>query len=101
MLACERVAFGVEGTSAAAATGIGFAAPASAGCETQPFAQYCDGPVRPDGTWDRCFQSAQQAIYGGFGQVTGLTPSTGRCYPVDPTAFTALPLGQPQYRIYP
>ena len=63
------------------ATGIGFAAPASAGCETQPFAQYCDGPIREDGTWDRCFASAPQATYGQFGQVTGTVPTTSRCTP--------------------
>ena len=33
--------------AAMAGTGIGFAAPAYAGCETQPFARYCDGPGSP------------------------------------------------------
>ncbi len=80
---------------------IGFAAPASAGCETQPFATYCDGPVRPDGTWDRCFSSQPQLTYGQFGQATGVVPSVGRCYPVDPNNFPPTPLGQPQYHIYP
>lgn len=84
-----------------AATGIGLAAPAFAGCETQPSAYYCDGPIRQDGTWDRCFASAPQATYGQFGQVTSMVPSTSRCYPVDPKAFPPLPLGQPQYHIYP
>jgi hypothetical protein len=80
---------------------VGFAAPASAGCEAQVFAQYCDGPVRPDGTWDRCFQSAPQATFGQWGQVSGIVPSVGRCYPIDPNAFPPTPLGQPQYHIYP
>jgi hypothetical protein len=80
---------------------IGFAAPASAGCEAQPFAQYCDGPIRDDGTWDRCFSTAPQATYGQYGQVTGIVPSVGRCYPIDPTAYPTFPLGQPQYHIYP
>ncbi len=79
--------------AAMAGTGIGFAAPAYAGCETQPFARYCDGPVRPDGTWDRC----QVA----FGQTSPYIPTTQRCNPVDPTAWPMFPLGQPQYHIYP
>jgi hypothetical protein len=76
---------------ALAATGIGFAAPANAGCETQPFAMYCDSPVRPDGTWDRCQSTLQSGV-----------PSTYRCYPVDPSQpWPMFPLGQPQYHIYP
>jgi hypothetical protein len=38
-----------------AATGISVAAPASAGCEPRPFVTYCDKPIRPDGSWRRCF----------------------------------------------
>ncbi len=87
--------------SALVAAGIGWAAPASAGCETQPFARYCDGPIRADGTWDRCFEAAQQPIFGQYGQVTAISPSVGRCYPVDPKAFPQFPLGQPLYHIYP
>ncbi|ORA38134.1 CDGP domain-containing protein [Mycobacterium aquaticum] len=84
-----------------AAAGLALAAPSSAGCETQPFAQYCDGPIRPDGTWDRCFSTQPQAINGQYGQITGWVPSVGRCYPVDPNAWPPTPLGQPQYHIYP
>jgi hypothetical protein len=87
--------------AALAATGIGFAAPASAGCEAQVFAQYGDGPIRPDGTWDRCFQSAPQTTFGQFVQATGYVPSVGRCYPVDPNVFPPTPLGQPLYHIDP
>ncbi|SHT28235.1 Uncharacterised protein [Mycobacteroides abscessus subsp. abscessus] len=81
--------------------GVGLAAPASAGCETQPFAQYCDGPIKADGTWDRCFSSASGPIFGQYGQVSGWVPSTGRCYPIDPNEFPPTPIGQPQYHIYP
>ncbi|UVT31474.1 hypothetical protein SEA_SEJANUS_41 [Mycobacterium phage Sejanus] len=91
----SAVAVGALGAS------VILAAPASAGCETQPFAQYCDGPVRPDGTWDRCFTTQPQLINGQYGQVTGLVPSVGRCYPVDPNNFPPTPIGQPQYHIYP
>jgi hypothetical protein len=79
------------------AASVVLAAPASAGCEGQAFAQYCDGPIRPDGTWDRCF-----VAYGStnaFGAVT--VPAVGRCYPIDPNAWPMLPLGQPQYHVYP
>ncbi|SIE70156.1 Uncharacterised protein [Mycobacteroides abscessus subsp. abscessus] len=86
---------------ASIAIGFGFAAPASAGCEAGPFAQYCDGPIKADGTWDRCFTSAPQSFSGQYGQLAGFIPSTGRCYPVDPNAFPPTPLGQPQYHIYP
>ena len=76
---------------------IGVAAPASSGCEAQVFAKYCDGPVRPDGTWDRCFEA--YGTTNAFGAV--LVPRVGRCYPVDPNNFPPTPLGQPQYHIYP
>lgn len=88
----SAVAVGALGAS------VILAAPASAGCETQPFAQYCDGPVRPDGTWDRC-----QVAFGttnAFGAV--IVPSTSRCYPINPAEpWPMFPLGQPQYHIYP
>lgn len=70
-----------------AAAGIVGAAPASAGCETQPFAMYCDYPPAADGTWQRCQTT--------FGSLT--IPPTYRCYPVDPRQpWPAFPLGQPQ-----
>ncbi|WP_458861090.1 CDGP domain-containing protein [Mycobacteroides abscessus] len=84
-----------------ASVAMAFATPVSAGCEAGPFAQYCDGPVKADGTWDRCFTSAPQSFSGQYGQVAGFIPSTGRCYPVDPNAFPPTPIGQPQYHIYP
>jgi hypothetical protein len=88
--------------AAAAVSGaVALAPAATAGCESQVFATYCDGPIRPDGTWDRCFQSAPQATYGQWGQVSGVVPSVGRCYPIDPNAFPPTPLGQPPYHIYP
>src|SRR5262245_2360168 len=81
-----------------AAMCIGMAAPASAGCETQAFAQYCDGPTRPDGTWDRC----QVAFGQGYPGLNGYVPTTQRCYPIDPSQpWPMFPLGQPQYHIYP
>jgi hypothetical protein len=85
-------------TTSLAVTAIGFAAPADAGCETQPFARYCDGPIRTDGTFDRC-----QTTFGNvnaFGAYT--VPPTYRCYPVDPAQpWPMFPLGQPQHYIAP
>ncbi|WP_100458921.1 CDGP domain-containing protein [Mycobacteroides abscessus] len=97
----RRICLAAAAALIPAGIGIGFAPSASAGCETQPFAQYCDGPIKADGTWDRCFTSAPQATFGQYGQVSGWVPSTGRCYPVDPNDFPPTPLGQPQYHIYP
>jgi hypothetical protein len=80
------------------AVSVGLAAPVSAGCERQPFAQYCDGPIRPDGTFERC-----QTTFGNvnaFGAYT--VPPTYRCYPVDPgQPWPMLPLGQPQRHLGP
>ena len=41
------------------------APPASAGCQYGgPVISKCDGPVQPDGTWQRCV-AAPQLIYSG------------------------------------
>ena len=53
---------------------------------------YCDGPIRPDGTWQRC-----TTTYPSFGGGV-YVPQTYMCrvigYPVPP-----LPLGQPDHHI--
>lgn len=82
----------------AAAVGLPLAPSASAvpgdpmaGCETQGFANYCDGPIRPDGSWKRCMFAHSQ--YGG-----GVyTPPVQNCFVVpgaDQIAPT--PIGQPE-----
>jgi hypothetical protein len=39
---------------------IAIAPPASAGCQYGgPYISKCDGPVQPDGTWQRCVAVAQ------------------------------------------
>ncbi len=83
--------------------GIAIAAPANAGCETNFLgAQYCDSPPRPDGTWDRCVSVAPSPYFGQYGQVAGITPAYGKCWPVNPAEpWPATPIGQPQYHIYP
>lgn len=79
------------------AAGLVVAPSASAGCESQAFATYCDGPIKPDGTWDRCFQTnGETNVFGGV-----ISPSVGRCYPYDPVNPPVTPLGQPQDHVYP
>ena len=60
---------GIVGVMAAllmAAELIATAPPASAGCQYGgPFISKCDGPVQPDGTWQRCVAVAQ-LIPSGF-----------------------------------
>ncbi|MUL46643.1 hypothetical protein FZI85_10950 [Mycobacterium sp. CBMA293] len=88
---------------ALSAGGVVTAAPASAGCETNALgAQYCDTPARPDGTWDRCVNVAPTPFFGQYGQIAGVTPAYGKCWPVNPAEpWPVTPIGQPQYHIYP
>ncbi|PXX09238.1 CDGP domain-containing protein [Mycolicibacterium moriokaense] len=65
-----------------------------AGCETQVFAQYCDGPIREDGSWKRCLFANGQ--YGGGAYV----PPVTNCF-IIPSGdqIPPLPLGQPDHHI--
>jgi hypothetical protein len=78
----------------AATSGLACAAPASAGCEKKPHAQFCDGPIGPDGMWNRC--SIALGANTAFGQA--LYPTTYSCYQVGPGNY---PLHEPQYHIDP
>ncbi|WNG93682.1 hypothetical protein [Mycobacterium sp. ITM-2016-00318] len=51
--------------TALAASDVAFAAPADAGCESRPMVSYCDGPIQPDGSWQRCFSNSP--VWGGGG----------------------------------
>lgn len=87
--------------SAIAAAGLAAAPPAAAepgdpaaGCEMQLFVKYCDGPLREDGSWQRCITT-----YPTNGSVRGaIVRPTHVCreisLPVPPT-----PAGQPPYHI--
>lgn len=78
---------------ASAGLGLGLAAPANAGCETKPTHQYCDLPMRPDGTWDRC-----RIIFGkGVGGISGHRKGEVRCYPMNPTLMPYT--GEPRHYI--
>lgn len=80
---------------ASAGVGLVVAAPANAGCETQPTHQYCDLPRRPDGSWDRC-----RIIFGvGVNGIGDYRDGTLRCYPYDATR--AWFNGEPQHYIEP
>ena len=58
----------------------------SPGCEGQVFAKYCDGRIRPDGTFKRC--------------TTTCSPFTYVCQIIDNNApFPPIPLGQPDHHI--
>ena len=90
------------GVAAFAATGAGFAVPASAGCESQPSAHYCDGPIRADGTWQRCQVAFGGPVYDAQSRLQGWKPDTSRCYRVDPAEpWPVTPAGQPRYHIDP
>ena len=91
--------------AAATLIGTGFAvataAPASAGCDYQTFAQYCDGPLRADGTFERCQQTYPQPMYTGV-YWSGMVPGVFRCYPINPAEpWPMLPLGQPHRHLWP
>jgi hypothetical protein len=77
----------IAGVAAALVTGglIAAAPPASAGCQNarwsvHPTAQECDGPVQPDGTWQRCVKYYTAVMIGGRPMDL---PQTG-CYPFGP-----------------
>ena len=56
----KRCVVGVLGALLLAAQLIASAPPASAGClYGGPVISKCDGPVQPDGTWQRCVAVAQ------------------------------------------
>jgi hypothetical protein len=60
------------------------------GCETQVFANYCDGPIRPDGSWKRCLFA-----HGQYG-----VPPVQNCFIVPGgDQIPPTPLGQPDHHI--
>lgn len=71
-----------------------------AGCETQVFANYCDGPIREDGSWKRCL-FAHGSYTGGFdGNPGSYIPPVQNCFPVpNENEIPPLPLGQPSHHI--
>lgn len=73
-----RVGFIASALAASGVAAVGFAAPASADqfCEPRAMVSYCDGPVRADGSWRRCFYNSP-TWGGGGGWVAG-----GNCYDV-------------------
>lgn len=57
------------------------APPATAGCQSgQPWSiSQCDGPIQPDGTWQRCVTFPPTNLnIGGHDSYTNYTPTT-RC----------------------
>ncbi|MDQ1250381.1 MAG: hypothetical protein QG597_4760, partial [Actinomycetota bacterium] len=76
------------------AAGVSVAAPASAGCEQRPFVGYCDGPIQPDGSWQRCFNN--QPVWN---RDIGTWIGGSNCYQVGPGP-DSYPWA-PQYHIDP
>jgi hypothetical protein len=71
---------------------IAAAPPASAGCQYGgPVISKCDGPVQPDGTWQRCVVTSNLVPSGAS---SFLVPER-RCDPVGP----GLPLADPPTHI--
>lgn len=71
-----------------------------AGCETQIFANYCDGPIREDGSWRRCL-FAHGSFTGGYDGMPGsYIPPVQNCFIVpNENEIPPLPLGQPGHHI--
>lgn len=64
------------------------------GCETQVFANYCDGPIRADGSWKRCLFA-----HGSFGGGS-YVPPVQNCFIVPGVdQIPPTPLGQPDHHI--
>lgn len=99
---CMIAVFRVMLVSAALlAAGAGAAAPAHAGCMVNMLgAQYCDSPVKADGTWQRCWATGQQLYPTGGYPGFGVVPAMGNCYTLNPAEpWPVVPVGQPQYYI--
>lgn len=58
-------------------------------------ALYCDGPVKPDSSWDRCVDVAAQFIDGSaYGGIDSFTSPSHTCWLYSP-ADPGFHLGQP------
>ncbi|MCV6973909.1 CDGP domain-containing protein [Mycobacterium bourgelatii] len=58
---------------------VAFAPPASAGCQYGGiFISKCDGPIEPDGTWQRC------VVYSGVSTVPNYRPHETHCEQMGP-----------------
>jgi hypothetical protein len=88
----------IASVGAALTIGIGSAPTASAGCQPTPIPgeSYCDKPVGPTGTRERCYQRPSYPLFGPRGVIGEATPPP-ECYPVDPAQ--PAPLGQPPNHI--
>lgn len=76
------------------------APPARAGCiSIDAQNTYCDEPVAPDGTWQRCHQNSGYPVFWG-GWNYRWKPPSNTCYRVDPAKpWPSLPIGQPQFHV--
>ncbi|MFC3776719.1 CDGP domain-containing protein [Mycolicibacterium holsaticum] len=88
---------------AMAPLGVTLAAPAGADndmyCEPRPLVSYCDGPVRENGSWRRCFYNQPLPSYNN-GSITGYWPGSGNCYDVAGPGQDPYPWA-PQHHLQP
>lgn len=94
MATLATTAAAVAAALAAAPTATAVPGDPMPGCETQIFANYCDGPIREDGSWKRCLMAHGQYIGNIY------TPPVQNCF-IIPGAdqIPPTPLGQPNYHI--
>ncbi|BBY35670.1 hypothetical protein BST33_04705 [Mycolicibacter minnesotensis] len=87
------VTVGVMGTAPAAAD-PGIPGDPGTRCQSDAFGttQWCDEPIREDGTWRRCWHTSGYSFSNGYGGVGGFVPATGRCVTID---AGSIPFGQP------
>ena len=68
-------------------------------CYSTTFALYCDGPIRPDGTFIRRWETTGGSYYAGPGQM-GFIPGSTNYQTIDPSQpWPMTPIGAPQHHI--
>lgn len=93
LVGAATVAYSVVGVPAASAD-PGIAGDPATRCQSDAFGttQWCDEPIRPDGTWRRCWRTSSFSFSNGQGGIGGYVPETGKCVTID---ADSIPFGQP------
>nr|WP_052741308.1 hypothetical protein [Mycobacterium sp. UM_NZ2] len=66
----------------AAPVAVAYPGDPNPGCESGGFMNatlFCDGPIRPDGTWQRCWQWQANYVPGVGGNPGGYSPGGNMC----------------------
>jgi hypothetical protein len=99
LIAAELAAGTLIGGTIAAAAPAANAYPGDPmpGCVTQFGSVLCDGPIRPDGTFQRCWSNPGSYTPGRYG---GYIPPMVNCQIVDTNQpWPMIPFGAPQHHI--